>query len=299
MKKTMSQSWPGVLLVVGCLLLAPAHAPGQAEQKHNERTSYFRNIVVKKGETIPVAVCILCSITVRGTVVGEAVVLWGNVEVEGRVEGEAVVLGGSVLLRENGLVEGEAVTVGGRVVRSGNGTVKGDVSEVPYVYLPGQSRPVFPGTLFFVIGNVMLSMVYLAAGRARVESLANTLQKWTILSFVIGAVAMAAMMYAFLWAADLDEYDSEMMATAGIMLTLLVAPGCAGVSLTVGRRLRRSASVAAAVFAGAVFLALLSLVPLLGLLLFGIVWVFALGATFVGRFGFARKSVAPQVTSSR
>jgi hypothetical protein len=289
-----------VLVACGFAFAAFAQtASPQAQAPPQERVSYLRDIVVEKGETSSAVTCVLCSITVRGTVKGEAVAVWGNIEIEGNVEGEAVAAGGRVVLHGAGSAEGEIVAVGGRVVRSGSGTVKGDVSEVPFFYLPGQRSLVFPGTLIFVGCNLLFSMLYLAAGRSRVEALAETMRKRMVASFVVGAISMTVMMAAFAWSADLDTYDDEAMATVVTVWLVLAAPGLAGVSLAMGRILRREAGVTMGILVGAIVSSVLTLLPLAGLLVFGIVWVFAMGATFVGRFGFARaKAIAAAVANN-
>ncbi len=300
MKKGMIRTLSVALLVCGCVLpVFPQTAQAQAQEGAKERVSYFHDIVIEKGETAHVLTCLFCSVIVRGQVKGDAVSVWGNIEIEGRVEGDAVAAGGKIILRGEATAEGDLVAVGGRVERRGSGDIKADVNEVPYIYLPGQRNWVFPGTPIFVACHIIFSMLYIIAGRARVERLAETARGRGLVSFLTGVVVMSALVAAFLWASDLEKYDNEALLAVWLVIMLLVLPGIAGVSLALGRRLRHDAGVAIAICVGALILTLLTLLPLAGLVVFGIVWVIALGATLVGRFGFARtRAVAAAVVSS-
>lgn len=123
---------------------APPPAPGappvppvpgahiQIESDGDDRVSFGRSIVVEAGESTGDAVCIGCSITVRGQVEGDAVAVGGSVRLEDEalVSGNAVSVGGSVRLASTSTVDGDAVVIGGSVQAEEGATIGGQRSSV-------------------------------------------------------------------------------------------------------------------------------------------------------------------------
>ncbi len=286
-------------LLCGCAFAVfPQAVPSQGADESKDGTHYLRDVVVEKGKTVERLVCVLCSVFVRGEVKGDVVTVWGNIEIEGKLQGDAVAVGGKIVIRGEVAAEGDLVAVGGRVERKGSSVIKADVNEVPFIYFPGQRSLVFPGTFIFLVANVLFSMLYLAAGRSRVEALAETVRKRAVMVFLVGALGMSALICSFVWASDLGRFEDDVMLVVSVVILLLVLPGVAGVSLAAGRRLRRGAGAAMAMLIGSIALTLLALLPLAGVALFLIVWTYALGATLVGRFGFARAKLAHELSVS-
>src|SRR5206468_2440078 len=160
---------------------------------------YLRDVVVEKGKTVDRLVCVLCSVVVRGEVAGDVVTVWGNIDIEGTLKGDAVATGGKIVVRGEGAAEGDLVAVGGRVEGKGSKDVKADVSELPFIYFPGQRNLVFPGTVIFLGANVLFSTLYLAAGRPRVEALAETVRQQALITVVVGALGMSALVCSIVW----------------------------------------------------------------------------------------------------
>src|SRR5262245_31210153 len=177
-------------LLCGCALAVfPQAVPSQGANESIDGTHYLRDVVVEEGKTAQRVVCVLCSVVVRGEVKGDVVTVWGDIEIGGKLQGDAVAAGGKIVLRD-GAAEGDLVAVGGRVERKGSSVVKADVNEVPFLYFPGQRSLVFPGTLIFLSANVVFSMLYLAAGRSRVGTLAETVRKRAMMVFLVGTAGM-------------------------------------------------------------------------------------------------------------
>lgn len=110
----------------------PGVAQIRVESEGDDRVSFGRSIEIGPEETTGDAVCIGCSITVRGDVSGDAVAVGGSVHVEGsgHVHGNAVGVGGKVRLDAGATVEGDAVAVGGTVQVEEGATVEGQRSTV-------------------------------------------------------------------------------------------------------------------------------------------------------------------------
>jgi hypothetical protein len=287
------------VFMCGCALAGyPQAVPSQGHDGSKGDTRYLRDVVVEKDKTVDTLVCVFCSVVVRGEVKGDVVTVWGNIEIEGKLQGDAVAAGGKIVVRGDGEAEGDLVAVGGRVERNGRKVIKADVSEVPFIYFPGQRSLVFPGTLIFLGAEVVFSMLYIAAGRSRVEALAETVRKRAVTVFLVGVLGMSALVSLFVWASDLGKFEDEVMLAVSTMMLLLVLPGVAGMSLAAGRRLRRGAGAAMAMLIGSLALTLPALLPLVGVAQFMIVWTFALGVTLVGRFGFARAKAAHELPVS-
>jgi len=252
MKIGMFRIFSVVALMCGCALaLFPQGVPPQGDDASKGGTLYLRDVVVEKGKKVDTLVCVLCSVVVRGEVAGDVVTVWGNIDIEGTLKGDAVATGGKIVVRGEGAAEGDLVAVGGRVEGKGSKDVRADVSELPFIYFPGQRSLVFPGTLIFLGANVLFSILYLAAGRRRVEALAETVRRHAVITFVVGALGMSALVCCIAWVSDLEKYEDEIMLVVWPLMLLLVLPGAAGVSLATGRRLRRSAGAAMAMSVGA------------------------------------------------
>jgi hypothetical protein len=225
MKIEMMRVFSVAVLMCGCALaLFPQGVPSQGDDKSKGGTSYLRDVVVEKGNTVDRPVCVLCSVVVRGEVAGDVVTVWGNIDIEGTLKGDAVAAGGKIVVRGEGVAEGDLVAVGGRVERKGSKVVKADVSEVPFIYFPGQRNLVFPGTLIFLGANVMFSILYLAVGRPRVEVLAETVRQHALITFVVGALGMSALVCCIVLVSDLGKYEDKVMLAVWTVMLLLLLP---------------------------------------------------------------------------
>ncbi len=105
-----------LVLASTSLLLASQGTPAPKSPEPQDRESYFRSIVVERGNTLGNVVCIFCSVTVLGTVKGDVAAIWGSAVVEGVVEGDVAAVGGSIRATAGSRIDGDAAAVGGRVV---------------------------------------------------------------------------------------------------------------------------------------------------------------------------------------
>ncbi|MEO7973570.1 MAG: polymer-forming cytoskeletal protein, partial [Thermoanaerobaculia bacterium] len=104
----------------------------RVESDGDDRVSFGRAIEIGPEESTGDAVCIGCSITVKGQVDGDAVAVGGSVHVLGGgvVQGNAVGVGGAVRLDSGATVDGDAVAIGGSVQVDEGATVEGQRSTV-------------------------------------------------------------------------------------------------------------------------------------------------------------------------
>jgi hypothetical protein len=278
-------------------LFAQPSAP-QKEPAPQDRESFFRSIVVEPGETVSDVECIFCSVTIRGTAKGDVAAIWGSVVVEGTVDGDVAAIGGSLFASAGSHINGNAAAVGGRIVKEDDAKITVEES-VPYIYLPGQRQFVLPGALYFLACSLVLALLPLVILRTRrVQNLNDACRFHPWLALFLGAILMAAIIYLLSVTEKFGSFEDAADYVLIAVLFVLLMPGCAGVSLALGRLFMRDAGAWLAVFLGAFLLALLSLVPLLGLLIFVIAWVLALGATSLACFGFASVNPSAQAPST-
>lgn len=152
----MKKSFLAAVMVLG-LFSGPVPA-----QTGGERVQFLEDLYVEEGEELSEAVCIGCSIRIRGAVFGDAVAVFGSIHIDGgSVGGDAVsVLGREIELTSGAEVSGDCVAVGGQVQRHPRARIGGDV-----VSIPGLGW-IFAGLLFglalflaVLIGVVVLVVV--------------------------------------------------------------------------------------------------------------------------------------------
>ena len=127
------------LLSLALLLMALAPLPAFAKGD-NDRVSIGSDITVPEGETIGDAVCILCSIHVRGDVSGDTVALLGSLTIDPghRINGDAAVIGGDLTMGESAEIGGDVSVVAGDANLASGATIHG-------------SRTVMPGRLWLLV----------------------------------------------------------------------------------------------------------------------------------------------------
>ncbi len=251
------------------------------------RTNYLKTLVVEQNETSAEVNCIFCSVIVRGTVDGEANAVWGNVDVQGTVQGEVVAVGGSIRLRAGSHVTDEATAVGGSVVSEAGALLEGEATSVRYVFLPGQREFLTMGLPIFWavhVGLIILLFATLRPRRVRVIALALPERPWlTILAGVLitsGAITALSALDLRGWLGDLVSIGLP------LFLVAITIPGIAGISLQLGRKVRKGAGPVAAAILGASLLVILSAIPLVGFAVFAIASILAVGASVTSYFGF-------------
>ncbi|MFQ5818320.1 MAG: hypothetical protein ACE5H2_10270 [Terriglobia bacterium] len=271
--------------LLALLLLLPAAA---LAQEGDERVQFGRNIVIAADETVGDVVCIFCSIRVRGTARGDAVAVGGSIAIDGRVGGDAVAVGGSVRLTPSAEVGHDAVAVGGRVDRDPQARVGGEVTTVGGLPMIGVGSLLLFGFLFCAAINLVLALLaYLIAGAPRVEVVANAVRERTGLVLLAGLGTLVAAVALFIISALLGPITPILAVVVSVALVVTLVVGYTGLSFWLGRSLARGVTPLVALLLGALLITILQLIPFLGLLVFLVFVLLALGSAALSGYGSA------------
>lgn len=273
------------------------------------------NAELKEGETADAVVAIGGNATVHGTVQDAVVAILGNADVSGTVGDAVVAVMGNVRLLPGAHVRGEVVAVGGRIHRSEDTEIGGEVQEVdlgalqlpPMPWLKAwfkecvlRARPLSLGVgwVWWVAGAFLLlyGLVALALPRP-VEACAAQITSQPATTLLVGLLAKL-----------LVPFVSLVLLATGIGLFALPffwaavwAAGVVGkVALLVylGRQTTRhfatgAAGTLLALLLGWILITALYLVPVVGLLVFAITGIWALGAAVMATVSGSKREREP------
>ncbi len=266
------------LALLVLLLLLPGLA-ARAEE-NEDRVQYLRTIVIEANESVEDAVCVFCSIIVRGTVQGDVVVVGGGATVESVVAGDVVILGGGLQLAPGARVAGDVVVYGGPVEEGAPGRVAGEIDSNRYFHLPGQRQVFLPGAAVVLALNWVLALLGFLLLRPRgVEAQAATLRRRYLTGPLLGAAVAAVLFAGAVVAFSLDKDLVGWILWSA--LGLLVIAGYPGMALSLGRLLARDQGTIAALFAGGLLATGLLLIPVAGVLMFAILVSLAAGTALL------------------
>jgi hypothetical protein len=276
-------------VIAGLLLLAATAAPSGQTQ-----AAFARNLEIRQ----PVA--------------GRVVAVLSDVAIDARVSGDVVVWGGSVSFGPSGFVEGNLSVFGG------------GVSSPPGAPLPVRGTVSTPGALLRLYLDEMHRppweegrLPLLSRGMRLIALSAWLIVSLALLFFFTSALSRAASSAAGDWPRTLLAGALgvlSLLLAAASVLALLPAPlsvpiailcgvlavaakvfGMAALFLLVGQRIFRSVAPAArpvALAAGLALLGAVSLVPLVGPVVWSAASVVAVGIAFLSRFGTPHLRVA-------
>jgi hypothetical protein len=231
--------------------------------------------VVGEGEIVAEATCFGCEVVVRGRVLGDTTAILGDVEVTGsagRGGGDDVVaIGGAVHVGPRARVPASVLSLGGQVRVEPGAAVSSEIDSFPWFPVPGERQPSAEGAASLVA--LVLAGVLAGAAVVRGKGIAardTALARRPVRRALIGLALLATLVGA-MTAADWVHGRSETLAQSALALAFCVALvlGSTGVASLLGRgaaRLagRRLAPSWRSAAVGAVALAILCLVPLLG-----------------------------------
>jgi hypothetical protein len=244
---------------------------------------------------------------------GRVVAVLGDVRIAARVSGDVVVWGGNVSFGPGGAVAGDLLVFGGSIAAPPNGIlpVEGRVStpgSLLQIYLSEMRRAPWEGSGAgtSVLGGLhLISLaVWLAVALVLLYFFATPLSRATMSaeddwsgSLLAGALGVLTLFLAAGAALSL------LPSAVGIPVALLCAAvavvakifGMAALFLLLGQRVLKSVAPArrpAALAAGFVVLGALSLVPVLGALVWSAASIVAVGVALMSRFGTPRYRVA-------
>jgi hypothetical protein len=245
---------------------------------------YFQSLVIAQGENSGYATCVLCSITVRGTV-GTATTFWGDVTVEsGGGVGRADVYGGRITLMPGaGVWMPTLFAYGGQVVVDPSVRVNSSlILSSPRTFYPGQRSWPGGGVAVFAIALLLTSacggsMVW---GRLR-ERVGSAAQR-PFASALLGVALLVVILPFLIFLTVVFLRISPPLAL--LLLFLIPIPcwvafviGFAAVTERIGSRFGLAHPLGARL-SGAGVLIVLMLIPIVGLFVMVPVTLVALGA---------------------
>lgn len=293
-----------------------ASSPDKASDgiKRGPVVVFGENAELKAGETADTVVVIGGSAKVRGKVREAVVVIGGDADVDSDVGQEVVAVMGGVKLGSNALVHGDVVSVGGRLEIEQGAQVKGQTQEVPIAgfRLPHGDRvqkwvesclfmlrPLSPRVGFvWVIAAVyfLLFLLISAVFRRPVEACINELERRPATTFLIGLLTklFLPLLILLLIIIVIGIVVIPFLA-AGLFVLGLV--GKVAVLEWMGFKLGRLfgkeplQQPVLALIIGSAALALLYMIPVIGLLTMLLLSVWSLGCAITATFGGFRREL--------
>ena len=258
-------------------------------------------------------------LTVEGEIGGDAVVFGGNIHLQtnAAVRGDAVVFLGGTRLETNATVRGDAVTFGGGVDLADGASVHGDV--VPFA-LPGAGgglprwveqwfkqcvlklRPLAPsvGWLWPIAGAFFLLYLLVAAAFAKpVGVCVEAINRSPVTTVLLGLLAKLLIPFVCLLLA-ITGIGVLVLPFLGIALMLVSLVGKVALLEYFGMSLMRQISsgsiqkplVSFAI--GWLLVTILYIIPVIGLITWGILGVWGLGCVMTATFGAMRRERPPK-----
>jgi len=258
-------------------ILCSVHVEGRVKTA----VSILGGLVVE-GEVREDAVSVLGGLDVPGAVGGDVVSVLAGAKVEGQVGGDLAVILGSLDMGSNARVEGDVASILSSTSGLSDATVIGDVD------ISEDVAPFAKGLVYFALASVFIGCLltfaltsFLAAiifGETRTEVLRDTVANRSGMSFLVGLGVMfvsSIVISIVVW----------FFPPVVFVPFLIAAFGYAGICLAVARAASASIRFDAGAALGAVVIAILQFVPIVGWMLGSILFFIALGAPVVSGFG--------------
>jgi hypothetical protein len=270
---------------VAAALLLGLLLAGVVQARDDDRESYLRDIVIGPGESVDDAVCVFCSVVVRGTVRSDVVVIGGGVEVEGVIEDDVVILGGGLRLAPGARIGENVIAYGGPVERGEGSRIEGTVVVKPYFHLPGQRQVFLEGLLALGGLNLLLVLLLSMLLRRRVSRLADTLMQRPGRVLVTGVLAMAVLAVVLYFADEGTGWLETAGWVASGLLLILFLPGYVGLTIALGRLVVRRGGPLGGLIPGVLATTLLLIAPIVGFGMLLLLVTLAVGITGISGLG--------------
>ena len=269
-------------VIAALLLLLLASA---AWARDTDKVNVGKPIEVRADETMGDIVCVGAPVRVYGKVQGDIVAVRSDTTIDGPVSGDVVVVAGKLRLGPNAVVRDIALA-GSELERDPAAQVKGEISRAPGpANLGGLLLLIFFGVAFALIplSLALAAICWAVAGRQRIETLAATLASHPGYSVLGGFVAMIIVIALSRLFHTMGPVRGLFTATLWLAVLLSVVLGYTGMSLWTGRKIGSTAL--AAVLFGALVIAVIQSVPVIGFFALAVFWWFALGVTLLSGAG--------------
>jgi len=273
---------------------------------------FGRDAELKANETAEAVVVIGGSARIYGKVRGAVVCIGGNALIDGEVDDAVVAVMGNVKVGEGARIRGEVVSVGGGVEQAAGADVKGHSQEVDFPPgLPNPEwlrqwfkhcvlmlRPLAPqvGWVWGVAGLFLLLYVLIAVLFPHpVRACVDELSRRPATTFLLGLLTKLLTPLIILILA-VTGVGLIVVPFVGAALILGVIVGKVALLEWIGFRISQQigqdkAPPVLALLLGALLVALLYMIPVLGLITFGLTAMWGLGAAVGAAFGGLRKEM--------
>jgi hypothetical protein len=280
-----------------------------------DRTISGDSFVLRSNETLRGDLTIFggnATLEENSVVEGNVNLFGGNANIAGTVTGNVSLLGGNILLRETGVIEGDIARMGGTFNRESGAVVRGQWTTMNVPDLPGvgnadDSEPrvverergpldwlfsVITSTITTILGAILISLLALAIVALlprNVAQAATVLQANWLTSGLVGALTLFAVpILAVVMAITLCLIPVSLLLVLGLAAAIIA--GWTISARILGERVmhalhRSDWSLMIQTLAGAVLLALLGSVPIIGGLIGFAATALGLGALILTRAG--------------
>ncbi|MBV8207434.1 MAG: hypothetical protein JO041_11630 [Acidobacteria bacterium] len=268
----------------------PAWAKGRSSQ-----LLVGSHVQIAPGETRDQdLVCLACHVVVDGALDGDLVLVGGRLDVNGSVTGDVVVLAGPTTLGEHASLGGDLANIGGRLARAPGALVAGNVSASGPGGLPvGVGMGLLLGLGFgllvpaMVCGLLAALLAYAVMGERRVGAIAGAIHQHAGLAVLAGAAGCIAWIFLSHSPRLLRPVTAPVHIALALLLLLALVAGYTGLSFAVGRRVAGRSSPLGFTMIGALVIAAIQVIPVLGwLAILFFAWL-ALGGCILSGFGAA------------
>lgn len=259
-----------VVLLLSLLLVRPAAAGSDPQ-----RFGFGQAMRVDEGERVDTIVTI-----------------GGDLTVLGEVEDDAVVVGGTLELGPHARIGGDAVAVGGSIVAAEGATIGGDRTVVDSAF--GRERnfelgPVGVGfaTFFQVLASFLVSALIVAFAPRRVRSVATLMRARPGVAALFG-LAILLLFVPLLGALTISIVGIPLIPVVIMLLAAVLVFGMAALALSLGYAMpfySEQRSAMGALVIGYLLIAVVSLIPWVGVIVVPLAGLFAAGAVLASWFG--------------
>ncbi len=258
-----------------------AASPAEPAAEPGQLNAVGQDLVVEAGRTVEQASVVWGDLIIRGHVLGDAVAVGGDVRLEpgGRVDGDAVSVGGEVQVAEGAWVAGERSSVGRSSISSGMPAASGSG-------LLAKIKGFFDRLIIAIVLG-LLAIITAALFPARVRTVIATLKHRPGMSLLSGLLSLLVTVIAIALL-TITCIGAPVAAVLAILVGFAALLGMTGVATLLGEKLpgkmkdQRTAMRCLGI--GIVVLAVVSLIPLGGLVIF-LALAFAMGAVVLSRLG--------------
>lgn len=272
------------LLLVPCSI--PAAALESLPKNPQDRTQFFRDVVVAPNGAANVVQCFGCNVRVYGHVTGDVLTVGGSIYIFGLVDGNALAVGGHIESGSGGELSGHAMAVGGYTTTTGTGKIDRESFSAPYAIVPGQYRPTAFGIALLVIANLLcIAIACLLLRPKRVDNTAWTIWNRTNMVLVTGLIALLIAWGIESFGENLGRAEVPANTLLAVILVVIGSGGATGLGRLVGGVAFPQLTSMPATLAGIFALSMLEVIPLFGYLVLSLGLLIALGAAIVSGFG--------------